>query len=59
MKLTYEVITDELGSKILKGTDETGKEFWIPMVEGNSDYNRYLNPKAEQSTPSVTNADKL
>jgi hypothetical protein len=53
MKLTYEVITDELGSKILKGTDETGKEFWIPMVEGNSDYNRYLNPEAEQSTPNL------
>ena len=53
MKLTYEVITDELGSKILKATDESGKEFWIPMVEGNSDYQRYLrwleNPEAEEN----------
>jgi hypothetical protein len=43
MKLTYEIITDELGSKILKATDEAGKEFWIPMDEANSDYQRYLN----------------
>jgi len=53
MKLTYEVITVELGSQILKATDESGKEFWIPMLQGNSDYQRYLNPKAEQSTPNL------
>ena len=42
MKLEYEVVIDELGSKILKATDENGKEFWIPMTEGNSDYQTYL-----------------
>ena len=26
----------------------------IPMDESNSDYQRYLNPEAEQSTPIVT-----
>jgi hypothetical protein len=26
---------------------------WIPTDLGNSDYQRYLNPEAEQSTPSL------
>jgi len=58
MTLKYEVITDAFGSKVLKATDETGKEFWIPMDETNSDYQRYLNPEAEQSTPIVINEAK-
>jgi uncharacterized protein involved in tolerance to divalent cations len=54
MKYTYEKITNELNASIvLKRTDETGEIWWIPMDEGNSDYQRYLNPEAEQSTPSV------
>lgn len=51
--MTYEEITDEFGSKVIKKTDAEGKEFWIPVNEGNSDYQRYLrwleNPDAEQS----------
>jgi hypothetical protein len=52
MKPTYEVI-EELGNSMLKRTDEDGTIWWIPMDEANSDYQRYLNPEAEQSTPSV------
>jgi hypothetical protein len=34
-------------------TDENGQVWGVPMVEGNADYENYLNPKAEQSTPTV------
>ena len=61
MKYTYEEISNELNALIvIKRTDETGEVWWIPMDEGNSDYQRYLNPEAEQSTPMVTDeADSL
>jgi hypothetical protein len=57
MKPTYEIIKStflSVESEILKRTDEDGSVSWIPMVESNSDYQRYLNPEAEQSTPSLT-----
>jgi len=41
---------DELLVKI----DENGVESFVPMDEANSDYQRYLNPEAEQSTPIST-----
>jgi hypothetical protein len=53
MPFTYEVIKEETGS-IIKRTDENGVIAWIPMDKANSDYQRYLNPEAEQSTPIVT-----
>ena len=31
-----------------------GQDIIIPNDPANSDYERYLNPEAEQSTPSVT-----
>jgi len=40
--IQYEVIETEGFAAILKRTDEDGKVFWIPMVEGNSDYQAYL-----------------
>ena len=52
-QFTYEEITTEFGGSILKRTDKNGVITWIPMVEGNSDYQRYLNPEAEQSTPNL------
>ena len=58
MKPTYEVI-EELGNSMLKRTDEDGTIWWIPMDEANSDYQRYLNPEAEQSTPSVIDGNQL
>jgi hypothetical protein len=39
--------------------EENGYLYVIPNDEANSDYQRYLNPEAEQSTPSVIDADKL
>jgi hypothetical protein len=45
MTYTYEEITDPiLNTKVIKATDEDGKEFWIPTDPSNSDYQAYLNP---------------
>jgi hypothetical protein len=50
-KYTYEIIKDELSkSELLLRSDGA----FIPKDEANSDYQRYLNPEAEQSTPSLT-----
>jgi hypothetical protein len=55
---TYKQITDPVSNKfVIFSIDEKGKEFWIPVDVGNSDYQAYL---AEQSTPMVTDeADSL
>jgi len=56
--MTYEEIIDPiLNTKVIKATDENGKEFWIPCDLGNSDYQRYLNPEAEHFTPIVPGAN--
>jgi hypothetical protein len=40
--------------------NDDGSVSFIPKDEANSDYQRYLNPEAEQSTPNLPgNADKL
>ena len=54
MKKTYELKTSYDGKEYLEMTDENGQIWGVPMVSGNADYERYLNPKAEQSTPNVT-----
>ena len=52
--MNYEIVKDErTESEILKRTEADGKIWWIPMDESNSDYQRYLNPEAEQSTPNL------
>ena len=56
MKYTYEIIETETLSGIvetIKRTDENGLVSWIPLDPANSDYQRYLNPEAEQSTPMI------
>ena len=59
-KITYEEITNDFGAIIIKRTNEDGSETWIPTDPANSDYQRYLNPEAEQSTPNLPgNADEL
>jgi hypothetical protein len=52
-KSTYEKVTNESGAEIIKRTDADGLVWWIPIDPANSDYQRYLNPEAEQSTPMV------
>ena len=56
MKNTYELKTIEtpVGSiEVLEMTSPDGTISTVPMDEANSDYQRYLNPEAEQSTPKV------
>jgi hypothetical protein len=54
MTPVYEVIKTDFGNTVIKRTDENGFETWIPTDPANSDYQRYLNPEAEQSTLIVT-----
>jgi hypothetical protein len=52
MQPTYIEIVDELtGTITIQRTDTDGKTWSIPKDPANSDYQRYLNPEAEQSTP--------
>jgi len=53
----YEKIENEFGS-FIKRTTQDGTISFIPMDEANSDYQRYLNPEAEQSTPIVKDEAK-
>jgi hypothetical protein len=50
---TYTELTDELTGKKIIQFEEGEKIGWIPCDPANSDYQRYLNPEAEQSTPIV------
>ncbi len=54
MKNTYEVKTDAFGTDYLEMTSPNGVVSFVPMVAGNADYERYLNPEAEQSTPNLS-----
>ena len=49
-------IIDPMGnpSKSIQMTDESGLIWCIPADPANSDYQRYLNPEAEQSTPNLS-----
>jgi hypothetical protein len=53
MKNTYEVKTNSFGVDYLEMTTPDGVVSFVPMVAGNADYEAYLNPEAEQSTPIV------
>jgi hypothetical protein len=48
-KFTYEEVTSPTGETIILRSDGA----MIPTDPANSDYQRYLNPEAEQSTPMV------
>jgi hypothetical protein len=50
--MKYEKIVNEL-STVIKKTNDDGTVDWIPADPANSDYQRYLNPEAEQSTPNL------
>ncbi len=51
--ITYEVIENEFGQQLLK--NDNGVLSWVPMDEGNADYQRYLNPDLENGTISQDN----
>jgi hypothetical protein len=51
MEYTYEVVSTDLSADVIKRTNPDDTVTFIPMDEANSDYQRYLNPDAEQSTP--------
>ena len=44
----YEIIEHELFGKSLRRINPDGSISSIPMDEGNADYQRYLNPEADQ-----------
>ena len=48
---TWEIREGLIGDILIKIED--GIESFVPMAEDNSDYQRYLNPEAEQSTPNL------
>jgi len=50
MKSTYEEYTAISGDKFLLRIEDGA---CIPCDPANSDYQRYLNPEAEQSTPNL------
>ena len=52
-KPIYEEIIENEVVTTIKRTDADGVIAWIPADPANSDYQRYLNPEAEQSTPMV------
>lgn len=45
-KYTYETISNDFGT-VIKRTDESGAECFIPLDESNPDYQAYLNPDQE------------
>jgi hypothetical protein len=51
MSIKYTVSNDEFIQRII-AEHENGDVWVIPIDPSNSDYQAYLNPKAEQSTPS-------
>ena len=53
--MKYEILTDDYSkTQIIKATDENGQEFFIPMDEGNSDYQAYMATLVFNSDQSKT-----
>ena len=50
MKYTYTEVTNDEGKVVVIVRSDGAS---IPIDPTNSDYQRYLNPEAEQSTPSL------
>jgi len=48
---TYEIKQTIDGTNYLEMTTPDGVVSFVPMVASNADYEAYLNPKKEQSTP--------
>jgi len=50
---TYEIFENTRGQELIRRIDEDGSVWEFSKDPANSNYQRYLNPEAEQSTPSV------
>jgi hypothetical protein len=46
--ITFNKYTDENGVEQIEKVDELGNKSYVPNDPANSDYQRYLNPEAEQ-----------
>ena len=58
--IIYEVIETPMGTTVIKATLPDGQILSIPMAEGNSDYQAYLNrdkPQVEHLTEIVPASD--
>jgi hypothetical protein len=52
--MTYSIYVSPLdGDETIQKINEDGSISFIPKDPANSDYQRYLNPEAEQSTPNL------
>jgi hypothetical protein len=51
--MKYTEIETTGGEKVIQANLGEGKFLFIPKDPANSDYQRYLNPDAEQSTPMI------
>jgi hypothetical protein len=49
MEYTYEKVTTESGTEVIKRTDADGVISWIPIDPANSDYQEYLNPSEAET----------
>jgi len=52
MTRNYQEIETPMGNTVIT-YEENGVMYSIPKDPANSDYQRYLNPEAEQSTPNL------
>jgi hypothetical protein len=50
---TYEIFENTRGQELIRRIDDDGSIWEFSKDPANSDYQRYLNPEAEQSTPMV------
>jgi hypothetical protein len=51
--MNYELIETE-GNSVIKATSSDGKISWIPMAEGNRDYQDFLAQLDQSETPEDT-----
>jgi len=58
MTITYTLIKTEGKPDSIWAELGDGRVLSIPMDEANSDYQRYLNPEAEQSTPILSDENE-